>query len=79
MTRLTNLFLSTVLLASLSACETQEAAIAVQPSSIFAQAWHSGIDPDGPAFHVQEIDANTFVLRQSLRTSFEAPFLYLLI
>jgi hydroxyacylglutathione hydrolase len=79
MTRLTNLFLSTVLLASLSACETQEAAIAVQPSSIFAQAWNSGIDPDEPAFQVQEIDANTFVLRQSLRTSFEAPFLYLLI
>ena len=79
MTRLTNLVLSATLLASLSACETQDSAIAAPPSAVFAQAWNTGIDPDEPAFQVQEIDANTFALRQSLRTSFEAPFLYLLI
>tara|TARA_R110000787_G_C13418202_1_gene444646 strand:- start:941 stop:1879 length:939 start_codon:yes stop_codon:yes gene_type:complete len=79
MTRLTHIFLSAILLGSLSACETRDAAIAAPPSSLFAQAWNAGIDPDEPAFHVQEIDATTFVLRQSLQASFEAPFLYLLL
>jgi hydroxyacylglutathione hydrolase len=76
MTRLTTLLLSATLLASLPACETQEAA---KPSALFPQAWNSGLDPNEPAFQVQEIRADTFVLRQSLRTSFEAPFLYLLV
>jgi len=76
MTRIIPFFFSALLLASLSACETQEAA---KPSTLFAQAWNSGIDADEPAFQVQEIRADTFVLRQSLRTSFEAPFLYLLL
>jgi glyoxylase-like metal-dependent hydrolase (beta-lactamase superfamily II) len=65
-----------MLLASLSACGTQNAA---KPSILFAQAWNSGIDPDEPAFQVQALGSDTFVLRQSLRTSFEAPFLYLLV
>ncbi|MEQ9434819.1 MBL fold metallo-hydrolase [Hyphomonas sp.] len=76
MTRLIILFVSAMLLASLSACETQESP---KPSVLFAHAWNSGIDPHEPAVQVQEIVADTFVLRQSLRTSFEAPFLYLLL
>lgn len=39
--------------------------------------WNAGITAE-PAFQVQSIDAETFVIRQSVRTNFEAPFLYLL-
>lgn len=39
--------------------------------------WNAGL-ADDPAFQVQRIDADTFVIRQSITTNFEAPFLYLL-
>lgn len=39
--------------------------------------WNAGLAAE-PAFQVQRIDADTFVIRQSVRTNFEAPFLYLL-
>ncbi len=48
------------------------------PSSLFTDTWNSGIDKSEPSFHIQNIDANTVVFRQSLRTTFEAPFIYLL-
>ena len=70
---------SAALLASLSACETPDADIVTPPSMLFAHTWNSGLDRNEPAFQVQQVDAGTFVLRQSLRTSFEAPFLYLLL
>ncbi|KJS27142.1 MAG: hypothetical protein VR75_04265 [Hyphomonadaceae bacterium BRH_c29] len=69
---------SALLFANISACETSSRAADAAPSALFEQAWNSGIDPHEAAFQVQAIDANTYVLRQSLRTSFEAPFLYLL-
>lgn len=40
--------------------------------------WIDGTDAAEPAMQVQAIDADTFVIRQSVRTNFEAPFLYLL-
>lgn len=40
--------------------------------------WINGTRPDEPETQVQRIDADTFVIRQSVRTNFEAPFLYLL-
>lgn len=40
--------------------------------------WIDGIAAGEPETQVQAIDGDTFVIRQSVRTNFEAPFLYLL-
>ncbi|WP_174298203.1 MBL fold metallo-hydrolase [Sphingomonas bacterium] len=40
--------------------------------------WIDGTPPAEPETQVQRIDADTVVIRQSVRTNFEAPFLYLL-
>ncbi|TAJ17830.1 MAG: MBL fold metallo-hydrolase [Planctomycetota bacterium] len=51
-------------------------AIAPQP---FAAPWINGTQcATDPLIQVQQYDADTFVLRQSLCTNFEAPFMYLL-
>lgn len=42
------------------------------------QPWIDGSAPTEPALQIQRYDADTYVIRQSLKTSFEAPFLYLL-
>lgn len=39
--------------------------------------WINGAVPGEPQTQVQEIDPDTFVIRQSVHTNFEAPFLYL--
>ena len=40
--------------------------------------WIDGTTASEPEMQVQPIDADTIVIRQSVRTNFEAPFLYLL-
>ena len=52
---------------------------AAPPSAppIFAH-WIDGTAPSEPETQVQTIDADTFVIRQSVKTNFEAPFLYLI-
>lgn len=40
--------------------------------------WIGGTSPNEPEMQVQAINADTYVIRQSVRTNFEAPFLYLL-
>jgi glyoxylase-like metal-dependent hydrolase (beta-lactamase superfamily II) len=40
--------------------------------------WINGVSPDEPQMQVQRYDADTYVIRQSIRTNFEGPFLYLL-
>jgi glyoxylase-like metal-dependent hydrolase (beta-lactamase superfamily II) len=40
--------------------------------------WIDGTRADEPQTQTQRYDADTFVIRQSVRTNFEAPFLYLL-
>lgn len=45
---------------------------------LFAEAWTDGTSADEPATQVQALDADTFVIRQSVKTNFEAPFLYLI-
>ncbi|WP_307085378.1 MBL fold metallo-hydrolase [Sphingomonas faeni] len=40
--------------------------------------WIDGSTPTEPKTQVQRIDDDSFVIRQSVRTNFEAPFLYLL-
>jgi glyoxylase-like metal-dependent hydrolase (beta-lactamase superfamily II) len=42
------------------------------------QPWIDGTAASEPQTQVQKIDADTFVIRQSVKTNFEAPFLYLL-
>lgn len=65
-------------IAALGACGSGSTAVKAPPSALFHAAWNSGQSADEPTFQAQEIDENTIVIRQSLRTSFEAPFLYLL-
>ena len=40
--------------------------------------WIDGTTPSEPQMQVQRLDRDTYVVRQSVRTNFEAPFLYLL-
>ncbi len=40
--------------------------------------WIDGTTASEPEMQVQQVDADTFVIRQSVKTNFEAPFLYLL-
>ena len=47
--------------------------------TLFAERWIDGTNASEPNFQVQALDADTFVIRQSVRTNFEAPFLYLLL
>jgi glyoxylase-like metal-dependent hydrolase (beta-lactamase superfamily II) len=48
------------------------------PKPLHFDHWIDGTAADEPEMQVQTIDADTFVIRQSVRTNFEAPFLYLL-
>lgn len=49
----------------------------VSPSGRF-KPWINGVSASEPPVQVQQYDADTFVLRQSIRTNFEGPFMYLL-
>lgn len=42
------------------------------------QPWIDGVAATEPQMQAQRYDADTFVIRQSVKTNFEAPFLYLL-
>jgi glyoxylase-like metal-dependent hydrolase (beta-lactamase superfamily II) len=42
------------------------------------QPWIDGVSSEEPQMQVQRFDRNTYVIRQSIRTKFEGPFLYLL-
>ncbi|CAH0496200.1 Hydroxyacylglutathione hydrolase [Novosphingobium sp. CECT 9465] len=48
------------------------------PPVLFAERWIDGTDGAEPATQVQALDADTYVIRQSVKTNFEAPFLYLI-
>lgn len=45
---------------------------------LFAERWIDGTNGVEPATQVQALDDDTFVIRQSVKTNFEAPFVYLL-
>ncbi len=47
-------------------------------STLFDALWIDGQNKKEPSLQVQRYDANTLVIRQSLRTNFEAPFMYLI-
>jgi len=44
---------------------------------LFAEKWIDATHGPEPEMQVQQADANTFVIRQSIKTNFEGPFLYL--
>ena len=46
--------------------------------SLFHEKWIDGTSATEPAAQVQALDRDTFVIRQSVKTNFEAPFLYLI-
>jgi glyoxylase-like metal-dependent hydrolase (beta-lactamase superfamily II) len=60
----------------------QTATTAVEPNPVssrfFKETWRAGQQSDEPDFHIQKLDTDTIVIRQSLRDTFEAPFMYLL-
>lgn len=45
----------------------------------FPNRWDDGTDPFAPDHQVHRYDERTVIIRQSLRTNFEGPFLYLLL
>ncbi|HMA52163.1 MAG TPA: MBL fold metallo-hydrolase [Magnetospirillaceae bacterium] len=49
---------------------------AARADSPFAEAWHDGTGPE-PEIQIQRLDQDSYVLRQSIRTNFEGPFLFL--
>jgi glyoxylase-like metal-dependent hydrolase (beta-lactamase superfamily II) len=44
---------------------------------LFAEKWIDATHGSEPEMQVQQVDADTFVIRQSIKTNFEGPFLYL--
>lgn len=62
----------------LSASYVQAGDTTTSPVVLFQEKWIDGTGVDEPLAQVQSLDSDTFVIRQSLKTNFEAPFLYLI-
>ena len=69
--------LTLILTNLLVATSVTNAADALMPSPLF-KPWINGVSADEPQMQVQRYDDDTYVVRQSIRTNFEGPFLYLL-
>ncbi|MEO8373723.1 MAG: MBL fold metallo-hydrolase [Sphingomonas bacterium] len=68
-----------IVLTGLLACGAPLARAADAPLlGLFKESWIDGTQPNEPAAQVQSLDRDTFVIRQSVKTNFEAPFLYLI-
>lgn len=52
------------------------APLAMAAEGLFREAWHDGTGEE-PILQVQRLDRDSFILRQSIRTNFEGPFLFL--
>ena len=61
----------------LSSCASSSGEV-TSSSTLFGQPWISGLAKNEPPLQAQQYDRDTVVIRQSLRTSFEAPFMYLI-
>jgi len=68
------------LMRTLAACCAVLAAGAASAAApvLFPERWIDGTLAVEPVTQVQALDGDTFVIRQSVKTNFEAPFLYLL-
>jgi len=51
----------------------------LDPNMSFPDRWDDGSDPTSPDHQVHWYDDRTVIIRQSLRTDFEGPFVYLLL
>lgn len=67
-----------LLLAGCAAGMMATAANAVATPVLFPERWIDGTNGVEPGTQVQALDGDTFVIRQSVQTNFEAPFLYLI-
>jgi glyoxylase-like metal-dependent hydrolase (beta-lactamase superfamily II) len=67
------LILTIVLLAT-SATDAADAPL----HSLLFKSWINGVSAGEPQTQVQRYDDDTYVIRQSIRTNFEGPFLYVL-
>jgi hydroxyacylglutathione hydrolase len=67
----------TFTLTLLLAASATDAADSAQRAPLF-KAWINGVSADEPQMQVQRYDDDTYIIRQSIRTNFEGPFLYLL-
>lgn len=67
-----------LLMASGSGYAPDLKAACVALPKLFAEKWIDGTLPQEPFTQVQQLDEDSFVIRQSVKTNFEAPFLYLL-
>ncbi|HEY2465362.1 MAG TPA: MBL fold metallo-hydrolase [Steroidobacteraceae bacterium] len=71
---------ATVMLILTSPLLASSAADASDPEthSALFKPWINGVSAGEPQMQVQRYDNDTYVIRQSIRTNFEGPFLYLL-
>ena len=68
-----------IVLGGLLVCGAPLAGAAGAPlPRFFKERWIDGTMPQEPAAQVQSLDGDTFVIRQSVKTNFDAPFLYLI-
>lgn len=65
-------------LAMLAGLIASPAAASDHGPHLFKERWIDGTLAAEPVAQVQALDSDTFVIRQSVKTNFEAPFLYLL-
>jgi glyoxylase-like metal-dependent hydrolase (beta-lactamase superfamily II) len=72
-----SVYVLAAVIASLLAHKAVTAEAVSPAASPFAERWHDGTH-DEPIMQVQRVDADTYVLRQSVLTNFEAPFMFLL-
>jgi len=68
----------TLILANLLFATTATYAADPALHSLHFKPWINGDSADEPQMQVQRYDDDTYVIRQSIRTNFEGPFLYLL-
>lgn len=70
---------SGIVLACMLLCAGRSPSSASAPlPKLFKESWIDGALPQEPEAQVQALDGDTFVIRQSIKTNFEAPFLYLI-
>jgi glyoxylase-like metal-dependent hydrolase (beta-lactamase superfamily II) len=70
----TRTLILTILLLAASVTNAADAPI----HTLLFKPWINGVSAGEPQMQVQRYDDDTYVIRQSIRTNFEGPFLYLL-
>jgi glyoxylase-like metal-dependent hydrolase (beta-lactamase superfamily II) len=69
---------ATLTLANLLSAASAADAPGPQTHSLPFKPWMNGVSAGEPQMQVQRYDDDTYVIRQSIRTNFEGPFLYVL-